>query len=199
MKNLSTAVAAALGVAPSERQYRMAEPATLLDLDSVLGASIDGVEDAPEFVTPPAGAYQLGVQVAKAEKYKTTNRETMEEEERVRIRIVYQVQKTVELANAADDQPVADGSLFSEQFMTNPEGLSYFKRQAKNILGEENIKGVSIGEILAELGNGHSFLAEVRIKKTKGKDASGAAKVFENVQVRIKAGSEQSGNAELPA
>ncbi len=187
MKTLSLAVAAALGFGPVFAVHRASDGAsTLLDLDSVLGTSIDGVEDAPEFVTPPAGNYLLGVQKASAEKYKTTNKETMEEEERVRIRLTYQVMKTVELANAQDDQPVADGSLFSEQFMTNPEGLSYFKRQAKNILGEEAIKGVSIGEILNELGNGHSFTAEVRIKKTKGKDATGQPKVFENVQVRIK-------------
>lgn len=190
MKNLHIAVMAALGAMPMERQYRMAEGATLLDLNDVLNASVDSVPDAPEFVTPPDGAYILGIQSAKAEEYNTTDKDTKEEVKKVRLKIFYTVIKTVELANA-EEAPVADGSMFTEQFMTNEQGLSFFKRQAKNVLGEDNIKGAMIGDILKELGNGHTFTAEVKQKKSKGKDAEGAAKTFINIQVRIKPGSEQ--------
>lgn len=163
---------------------------TLLDLNDVLSANIDGVEDAPEFVTPPDGSYRLSIKDSKAEKYKTTDKESGNEVEKTRLKIIYQVEATKELADA-EELPVANGSLFSEQFMTNPQGLSYFKRQAKNVLGEEMIKGVTIGDILKELPNGHSFDADVRVKITSGRDAQGKQKNFSNVQVRIKAGTDQ--------
>lgn len=160
--------------------------ATLLDLDAVLDQSIDGVEDAPEYVTPPEGRYMLECKDAKIEEYKVTDKETKEEVKRVRIKIVYGVVQTHELADAADE-PVPANSMFTEQFMTNPQGLSYFKRQAKNILGEETIKGAKIGDILKELPQNHQFNAEVRIKSTKG-SGENAGKTYQNVQVRIKGG-----------
>ena len=166
--------------------------ATLLDLNDVLDQSIDDVEDAPEFVIPPAGAYLLHVADAKVEKYKVNDKDTHEEEERTRIRLVYAVDSTRELASA-EELPVAPNSLFSEQFMTNPQGLSYFKRQANNILGEEVIKGAKIGDILNELRKGElHFAATVKVKKTT---ANG--KTYENVQVRIKPNSDALSSADV--
>jgi hypothetical protein len=168
-----------------------AETSTLLDLNDVLGSNIDEVPDSPEFVTPPAGSYRLGLKDAKAEQYKTTDKETKEEVQKVRLKLIYTVMATKELADA-EEAPVANGSLFSEQFMTNQDGLSFFKRQAKNVLGEEVIKGATIGDILKELGSGtHTFDADVRVKSSAGKDASGNKKVYTNVQVRIKPGTGQ--------
>lgn len=163
---------------------------TLLDLNDVLNTSIDGVEDAPEFVTPPDGSYRLTVNDAKAEDYKTTDKETQEELKKTRLKIFYSTVKTKELSNP-EEQPVADGSLFSESFMTNAQGLSYFKRQAKNILGEDAIKGATIGDILKELCQGHQFDADVRVKVSQGKGQDGAKRTFSNVQVRIKPGTGQ--------
>lgn len=158
---------------------------TLLDLDSVLGQNIDDVEDAPEFVTPPDGDYVLEVANAKTEKYKVTDKETGEEVEKIRLKIFYSVVQTNELADA-EESPVPAKSMFTEQFMTNADGLSYFKRQAKNILGAETIKGATIGELLKALPSAEPFHAGVRIKRTKGKDAGGKEKVYENVQVKVK-------------
>jgi len=167
---------------------------TLLDLDEVLGQNIDGVEDAPEFVTPPAGSYVLSVNAAKAEKYKTTDKDSGNEVEKVRLKLIYSVSSVVELEDA-EEAPPAVGALFSEQFMTNPDGLSYFKRQAKNILGEDNIKGATISQILQELESGaYSFNADVKLKVTN-KKVDGQAKKYTNVQVRIK----PQNPAELPA
>lgn len=157
---------------------------TLLDMDSILGQSIDEVPDAPEYVTPPDGSYTLLVKEAKSEEYKRDNKETGVEEKKLRLKIVYEVVQTIELADA-EEPPVAAKSLFSEQFMTNPDGLSYFKRQAKNILGAETIKGATIGDILKSLPSASEFTAKVRIKKTPGKDADGKRKVYSNVQVRV--------------
>lgn len=159
---------------------------SLLDMDSILNQSIDEVETAPEFVVPPDGAYLLGIADAKLESYDFTDKETGAEEERTRIKLFYQVVQTHKLVSE-EESPVPAGSLFTEQFMTNPQGLSYFKRQAKNILGEDTIKGTSIGEILKELPNNHSFNADVRTKQTTvGK--GDAAKTYRNVQVRIHQG-----------
>lgn len=192
LKKLATVIA--LGLAfPRVVESDGGGAATLLDLDQVLGASIDGVADAPEFITPPEGSYVLTVASAKAEKYTATNKDTKEEEERIRIRINYGVVSVKSLKDEAEAPPAA-GSMFSEQFMTNPEGLSFFKRQAKNILGEENIKGATIKELLDALGEGHSFAADVKLKVTKGK-GDNKGKEFTNVQVRIK----PANGAELPA
>lgn len=166
---------------------------TLLDINSVLGQNIDEVETAPEFVTPPDGAYILEIADAKLETYKVTDEKTQEEEERMRLKIFYKVVQTNKLTNE-EELPVAVGSLFTEQFMTNPQGLSYFKRQAKNVLGEDVIKGVSIGEILKELPNDHIFNADVRVKTQKVKD-----KTFQNVQVRIHQGDPLSLDTKAPA
>jgi len=158
---------------------------TLLDMDSILGQNIDEVPDAPEFVTPPDGSYMLVVKEAKSEEYKRDNKDTGEEEKKLRLKIIYEVVQTNELADA-EEPPVAPKSLFSEQFMTNPDGLSYFKRQVKNILGAETIKGTTISALLAALPSAPEFNADVRIKKSKGKDADGKSKVYSNIQVRVK-------------
>lgn len=160
--------------------------ATLLDLNSVLGQSIDDVEAAPEFVEPPDGAYMLEIADAKAEEYKVSDKDTGNEVTRTRLKIIYKVVQTHKLIHN-EDSPVPVGSLFSEQFMTNEQGLSFFKRQAKNVLGEDVIKGTSIGEILKELPNNHTFNADVRVKETKG-SGDNKEKTYKNVQVRIHQG-----------
>jgi hypothetical protein len=155
---------------------------SLLDMDSILNQSIDDVETAPEFVVPPDGAYVLGISDCKLEEYDFEDKESKEKEKRTRIKIFYAVASTTKLASE-EESPVPVGSLFTEQFMTNPQGLSYFKRQAKNVLGEENIKGVTIGEIIKELPNNHFFNADVRVKESKVGE-----KTYRNVQVRIHQG-----------
>lgn len=160
---------------------------SLLDMDSILNQSIDDVDTAPEFVTPPDGAYLLTIADAKLESYKFTDKKTQVEEERTRLKIFYQVVQTNKLVSE-EESPVPAGSLFTEQFMTNPQGLSFFKRQAKNVLGEDTIKGTSIGEILKELPNNHTFNADVRVKTEKVKIEGGADKTYRNVQVRIHQG-----------
>lgn len=153
---------------------------TLLDMNDILGQSLDDTVDAPEFVNPPSGNYHLNITSAKVEKYSSKDKDTQEQTEKMRIRMTYSVKKTVELADPSEI-PVADGALFSETFMANSDGLSFFKRQAKNVLGADNIQGVPLKDILAELENDKTISAKVKCKETEGSNG----KTYTNVQVHI--------------
>ncbi len=164
---------------------------TLLDMDAVLNQAVDELPEAPEFVQPPDGTYVISVKEAKAEPYKVDK--DGKEEKRVRLKIMYTVLETRELSDDSEP-PVAPGSMFSEQFMTNENGFSYFKRQAKNILGEEVIKGATIGEILKALPSADPMLAKIKNKDSKPiTKADGRKVTYTNTQVKI------TGKAELPA
>lgn len=178
------------------------EAETILDIEDVLNKSVDDVEDAPEFVTPPAGKYKLDIINAKIEKYDSKDRDengtlTGETVKKTRLKIFYAVKETVELADESE-QPVAPGSMFNETFQANKVGLSFFKRQAKKILGEENIKGCTIGQIVEVLAAGEQTCeATVGTKTTKAKhaDAQGKKRDFTNTQVKITKGTQ---GVELP-
>lgn len=119
---------------------------TILDLDALMDESLDGVAEAPDFVTPSDGTYNLKVEKAEIAKY--TNKDGVEGS---RISLQYSIVSTEEVA---DGQPVvADGSIFSESFTGTQQGLSFFKRQARKLLNVENIDGVALREILASLQN----------------------------------------------
>ena len=143
-----------------------ANQTALLDLDAILDGNMDEVPDVPDYVTPPAGSYKLSI--AEAELTKTAGKDGKPDV--VRLGITYRVDQSVEV----EGQPVSDGSLFSERFTYNEQGLGYFKRQAKNILNE-NIDGVSIRDVLATLKDAPSFDAVITLTK------SGE---FTNVRVR---------------
>lgn len=154
---------------------------TLLDMNDLMGQSLDDTEDVPEFINDvPAGNYLLNLTTVKVEKYKSKDKETQQEEEKLRIRIVYSVTKTVDLADPSD-LPVPDGSLFSETFMINENGKKYFKRQAKNVLGAENIEGVPMKDIFAAMSDDVTVRAKVKTKESAGD----GGKVYLNVQVHI--------------
>lgn len=158
----------------------MNEQATLLDENDFLGQSLDEVADAPEFVNPPTGSYILGIQGASLESYTTKDKDTQEEVNKKRLRINYTVLKTVELADAGDD-PVPNGSMFSETFQTNANGLSFFKRQAEKILGgADNIKGVPLSDLLKAMGDGVVMTAKI-----KSKESNVNGRTFTNSNVRL--------------
>ena len=153
---------------------------TLLDMDDLLGQSLDGVESAPEFVDPPDGNYHLDIQKVGLESYESKDKGSEEKTKKRRIRITYAVHKTVEMANPSD-LAAPDGSLFSETFMVNADGLKYFKRQAKNVLGEDNIKEVPLKDIMDEMSNDKTILAKVKTKESTADNG----KTYSNVQVHI--------------
>jgi len=151
---------------------------TILDLDAMMDIEMDKVETLPDFVTPPAGSYQLKVEEAKIEKYKTKPKDGKPAEEGNRLKIVYAVQKTLELEKSGD-LPVKDGSLFSESFMATEDGLKFFKRQAMNIMNVTDLDGARMKDVLEGLKD-MEFKAKISIRKTPNPQGG----EYENVQVR---------------
>lgn len=155
-----------------------AEPtqATILDLDSMLDIEMDKVETLPDFVTPPAGLYELEVTEAKTEKYlpkKSTDNPNPKET--LRLKIFYKVVETLESV----DLPVKNGSLFSESFQATEEGIKFFKRQALNILNVKDFEGAKLKDVMDGLKEA-VFKAKITIRKS----ANPAGGEYENVQVR---------------
>ena len=146
---------------------------TILDLDALLDGSLDNVQAAPDYVTPPPGNYMLAIDDAKLEKYKSK-----EGKEGVRIKLGYKVVQTIDLSENTDEPPVADGSMFSESFLYTEEGLPYFKKTAQNILDVKSIEGVSMRELLDGL-KGTEFRARIG-SRTSEKDG----KKYENATIR---------------
>lgn len=163
------------------------QPETLLDLDNLDDISLAGIEAAPEFIEPPTGRYKLGVQ-AKMEEYEKDEKDaegekTGEKVKAKRIRFTYSILETMELKDKKDLQP-ADGSLFSETFTATSEGLPYFKTRASAILGD--LGNATIKEVITELNNEVvTFVADVKTRSTKQKDADGNERTFTNVNVRV--------------
>lgn len=148
---------------------------TILDLDSLLDSNLGAVKDVPDFVTPPAGTYQLAVVEAKTEKYEKTDKVSKAKSPALRLRIIYKIVSTIE----TKEMPVSDGSMFSEQFMATEDGLGYFKQRAKKILNVADLGDASIRDVLATLA-GAEFKAGITVKVTPAEGGG----VYENVNVR---------------
>lgn len=156
------------------------ENETLLDLDNFDDLSVDGIEAAPEFIEPPTGRYKLGV-TAKIETY--PDKET--EEEKKRIRFIYDIQEVAELKDSKALIP-AVGSLFSETFTVTAEGLKYWKTRSVAILGD--LGKATVKEVIETLNGGVSFLADVKTRTSTQKDADGNKREYTNVNVRVISG-----------
>ena len=147
---------------------------TLLDMDDLADLTLDGVEEAPEFMVPPSGKYRLGISKADIVKKEKDG------EEKTSLRIIYFTKETVELASQDDDQ-VPNGSLFSENFQV-PEGLKYFKPRMKKLLGD-GISGISIKDMLEFLPTAFGEEGDKTILTTLRKTISKSdAGEFENVR-----------------
>lgn len=151
---------------------------TILDLDNMLDMAMDSVEAAPDFCNPPAGDYALKVADVKTEKYTPkaeAGKPVAAENSAARIRITYAVVKTI----ATKELPVAEGSLFSESFMYTEKGISYFKRQAMNIMNVKDLTGATMRDVLEGLKDSE-FNAKVSVRLS----ANPAGGNYENVNVR---------------
>lgn len=147
--------------------------ATILDLDAMLDGTLDQIQAAPDYVTPPPGDYILSVEEAKLEKYKNK-----EQKEGIRIKIQYKVNQTVALSEHTEEPAVADGSMFNETFQYTEEGLPYFKKAAQSILNVKSLDGVSLRDIFDGL-RGQEFQARIG-SKSSVKDG----KTYENATIR---------------
>lgn len=142
----------------------------ILDLDALMDETMDGVEDLPEYVTPPEGIYMLSVKEAGFDRYKAKDTK----EEKIRVKFTYTIDETIE----TDELPVPNNSLFTETFQFNEEGKKYMKKAAKAILNVSSLDGVSLRDIFSSLES-TQFKAKIAIRKSES-----GGKTYENVNIR---------------
>lgn len=147
---------------------------TLLDLNNMLNDNLDAIPDAPDFVTPPAGEYRLSVKDSAVDTYETKKEPGVQKQ---RLKMTYTIVQTI--STAANEAPVPDGSIFTETFMATEQGLGYFKKRIKEIMGASDVAGVTLGDMMNSV-KGQEFQARITIKKStvNGTD-------YENVQIRV--------------
>lgn len=157
--------------------------ATILDLDSMMDTQMSAVATLPDYVTPPAGHYNLEVVEAKTEKYTPkaeAGQPAPKPDSAARFRITYKIVDTIDVGG--NELPPANGSLFSESFMATEQGLEFFKRKGMNIMNatEETINQASLKDMMVGL-KGAAFRAAISIRKSAKPDGTG---FYENVDVR---------------
>jgi hypothetical protein len=94
------------------------------------------------------------------------------------MKIMYSVVETISVA--ANEPPCPDGTLFTETFMATEQGLGYFKKRIKELMGASDVAGVTLGDMMSSV-KGQEFTARVSTKKTKGNDGT----EYENIQIRV--------------
>jgi len=129
-------------------------------LNSMLDTSMDEVETAAEFLDFPAGEYMLEITKAEAKEYPAKD----DKPASVSVGITYAIVETIALQDA-NQEPAEEGSLNSERFNLNEQGLPYFKRYLTNIFGE--VEGTSLGESINAL-KGMQITCLVKSREYKG-------------------------------
>jgi len=137
-------------------------------MDSLLDSSLDDVETAAEFVDIPNGVYVLRIKKAEAKDMEAKG----DKPAGVRVNIIYEVVETVELADGTKE-PVDVGSMASEGFNLNEQGLPFFKRYLANIFGDTT--GISLGELITAL-NEITITAIVKNREVNGRDYMGTSR-----------------------
>lgn len=151
-----------------------------LDLGAMMEQTLDDIPDAPDFVTPPAGEYQLMLKEAKIETYTAKAKGEDEGGERQRLKILYTIVET--MAVSGNEPPVPNESMFSETFQGTKQGLSYFKTRLKNIMNVSDLNGVSLGDMM-DSAKGTIFHAKISIRKTPKEGSPG--EFYENVNIKV--------------
>lgn len=144
----------------------MEETQTVLDMEALLDSTMDEVEQAPDYVEPPAGQYILAVHEVTLAPAKTADKPPV-------ITTTLEVIETIQLANPTVDLPVPAGSLFSIRNNYDDKGLPYFKRNAAKILGA-SVDGVPMRDIFLELTNVKEVPAVVTRREYKKEDQTTA-------------------------
>lgn len=151
--------------------------ATILDLDAMMDRKMNDVETIPDFINPPAGLYMLGVDKCAVEKYDAKDESGNRTIKAQRIRVTYKVVQTID--HDQNEQPVADGTLFSQTFNATEQGLEYFKKAASVILDVEDFEEASIGDVIQGVTEAEPFCAKITIQTSKGE----GNRVYENLRV----------------
>lgn len=179
--------------------YRMPETEgvsteTLLDMTDVDNLSFNDIEDAPGFVNPPDGVYDVLLIKAAKEKYKLKqdNPDTGEKAgtDKQRIRHTMEILGVVELSDANEQAPKV-GDKFSEQWVVPGEGLKYWKGKTQAIIGSE-IGNVTVNNVLKDLTDGqYRFRVKVTNRKSKAESGPNKGKEYNNINVKVVARAEE--------
>lgn len=111
-----------------------------------LESSVDDVQEAPDFITPPTGAYAFGAMKWELKNYEASG----EREASKAIRILFYIVKTLELSDERDT-PVPDGSMFSIGYKCDENGLGRLKAFLNKLFGEDQTRGKSWNDLLLGL------------------------------------------------
>lgn len=153
---------------------------TILDLNSMMNESLDTIPEAPDYSNPPAGEYTLEVKDAIVESYKAKAKGDMPAHDAQRLKITYAVAATHSTADG--EQPVPDGTLFTETFQGTEQGLSFFKKRIREVLNVSDVAGVTLGDMMAS-AKGVTFDARLSIKKSPKPGV--ANEFYENLVIRV--------------
>jgi len=148
---------------------------TILDLNAMMEETLDAIPEAAGFENPPDGEYTLTVKSAAIDTY--TNKA---QEEVQRLKITYEVAAT--LSTASGEQPVPDGTMFTETFQGTEQGVGFFKKRIKELMGVSDLAGVTLKDMMDSV-KGTNVDARLSTKKTPKKDAPG--EFWENLQIRV--------------
>ncbi|PIQ00589.1 MAG: hypothetical protein COW76_09750 [Shewanella sp. CG18_big_fil_WC_8_21_14_2_50_42_11] len=128
-----------------------------MTMDSLLDADLEGFEDIPEWVVPPAGGYNITIKSIESKK--------INEKPVVEIKVV--INETLELNNPSDTE-VAPGVEVSQAFfISTPMGQGAFKKVTANI---KEALGVTTIRELMEAAAGLECTAITTVRTDKKDD-----------------------------
>lgn len=153
----------------------MAKTQTLLDLENMSDETLDEINEAPDYINPPAGDYKLKTISGKIGKFENDDGTVAQS-----LNVVIATAETLELVSG-DEPPVPDGSLFNIRFQGTTEGLAMFKRELRKMAAIESTAGMTINSAFELLESGLEFSG--RISYSRYKDRTG--EVREALRLKI--------------
>jgi len=128
------------------------------NISNLLDANLDDLDDLPEFVVPPAGAYNATI--LSIEEKKIGDHPAVE--------MKFSLQETLELSNATD-APVAPGTECSVSFMLDNEfGVGGMKAALKPL---QVALGTTSARETMEAAKGCSIMLVTKVRSGKGENA----------------------------
>ncbi len=137
---------------------------TLLDLEALADESIDDIKEAPEYINPPAGDYEV---ITKSGTIKSFTNDKDEVSQSIQVTLA--VVKTLELVSDAEP-PVPEESLFTLRFQGTTDGLGMFKRELRKMSGLEKLPAMTLNECFEMLETEMQFNARISYRKFKDKE-----------------------------
>lgn len=129
---------------------------TLLDLDALLDQSLEAVEAAPEYVTPDTGNYRLQLKNITSATREAKDKAAAIAEGKApvwgQINFDYVILDVHSLAEGG--LPVANGSLFRENFNLTEQGMPYLKARIIDLIlaqggAKEDADSIPLRDIIA--------------------------------------------------